>query len=160
MTEDPARARTFNEKLARVYRYILASRGRALVLLREELSFVDDYLGLLAVRFGDALRVRIEAPDAIGDRKLVPPISLQLLLENAVKHNELSAESPLDVRLAVQGERVVVWNQKRPKRDVGPSARVGLKNLGERCKRLADRGIDVADDERGFEVALPLLPLR
>ena len=160
VTEDAPRARTFVERLARVYRYILASRGRPLVLLREELSFASDYLGLLGVRFGDALRVRIDAPEELSDRRLVPPISLQLLLENAVKHNEVSVDAPLDLRLSVEDERVVVWNARRPKRDVAPSARLGLKNLAERCRRLADRGIDVAEDEGAFSVGLPLLPLR
>ncbi|HEY2513681.1 MAG TPA: sensor histidine kinase, partial [Polyangiaceae bacterium] len=158
--EDPRRARAFTEKLARVYRYILASRGRPLVLLREELSFASDYLGLLGERFGDALHVRIEAPDELRDRRLLPPISLQLLLENAVKHNEVSAEAPLDVRLTVEGEEVRVWNAKRPKLDVGPSAKVGLKNLSERCQRLAERGLRVEEDDSAFTVALPLLPVR
>jgi two-component system, LytTR family, sensor kinase len=72
----------------------------------------------------------------------------------------VSVDAPLDLRLSVEDERVVVWNARRPKRDVAPSARLGLKNLAERCRRLADRGIDVAEDEGAFSVGLPLLPLR
>jgi hypothetical protein len=158
--EDPVRARAFTDRLARVYRYILASHGRSLVLLREEVAFLNDYVGLLTVRFGDALRVRIDAAPELGDRRLLPPISLQLLVENAVKHNELSAEAPLDVHLSVEGERIVVRNPKSPKRDRGASAQVGLKNLGERCRRLAERDLDVREDDATFAVGLPLLPVR
>jgi hypothetical protein len=155
---DPARARDFNERLARVYRYILASRGRSLVLLSEEMEFVDDYLSLLAVRFGDALRVTRLAGDAPLDRRMVPPIALQVLLENAVKHNELSASAPLDVRLTIDDARVSVWNARRPRRDVTPSARVGLRNLAERYRAVAHASIEVDARDDSFSVALPLLP--
>jgi hypothetical protein len=156
---EPARARDFNERLARVYRYILASRGRALVLLSEEMDFVDDYLSLLAVRFGDALQVTTVRGDGLLDRQMVPPIALQVLLENAVKHNELSASSPLEVRVVVERGRVSVSNARRPRRDVPASARVGLKNLAERYRVVAETSIQVVDLTDSFAVHLPLMPV-
>jgi Histidine kinase len=156
--EDPARARDFNHRLARVYRYILASRGRALVLLSEELEFVDDYLSLLAVRFGAALRVTRELGAARPDRQLVPPIALQVLLENAVKHNQLSLSAPLEVRVAVEDGKLSVTNQRRPRRDQPTSAQVGLRNLAERYRVVAQTNIEIVDLADSFAVRLPLLP--
>jgi LytS/YehU family sensor histidine kinase len=155
---DPARARDYNERLARVYRYILASRGRALVLLSEEMEFVEDYLSLLGVRFGDALRVSTERGGVALDRKMVPPIALQVLLENAVKHNELSSSSPLEVCVVIEDERVSVSNARRPRRDVTRSDHVGLRNLAERYRVVAQATIEVVDKADSFAVVLPLLP--
>ena len=156
--DDPARARDFNERLARVYRYILASRGRPLVLLSEEMDFVEDYLSLLEVRFGEALRVTTERGDTPLDRQMVPPIALQVLLENAVKHNELSTSSPLEVRVVIEDGRVSVSNARRPRRDAPTSARVGLRNLAERYWGLAEASIEIVDQGDRFAVRLPLLP--
>jgi hypothetical protein len=157
--DDPARARDFNERLARVYRYILTSRGRALVLLSEEMDFVDDYLSLLHVRFGTALRVTTERGSSPLDRQMVPPIALQVLLENAVKHNELSTSSPLEVRVVIEDGRACVSNVRRPRRDVLPSACVGLRNLAERYRVVAQASIEIDDRAESFAVRLPLLPV-
>lgn len=153
---DPSGAREFNARLASVYRYILSSRGRSLVLLAEELEFMGDYAALLGIRFGDALRVRREG-EAQEDRRLLPPISLQVLLENAVKHNELSRAEPLDVCLRFEDRAVVLENQKRPRRDAPPSAGVGLANLAERWRLQTGLEIEVVDRPEGFSVRLPLL---
>lgn len=155
--DDPPRARDFNERLARVYRYLLSSRGRSLVLLSEEMELFDDYVSLLAVRFGDALRVTTVRSGVALDRQMVPPVALQILLENAVKHNEVSATAPLDLRILVGDDRVTVSNTRRPRRDVAPSARVGLRNLAERYRLAAKREIEVRDEAGSFTVSLPLL---
>jgi hypothetical protein len=156
--EDPARARDFNERLARVYRYILTSRGRALVLLSEEMEFVEDYLSLLCIRFGAALRVTTDHGSSPLDRQMLPPIALQVLLENAVKHNELSTSSPLEVRLVIEDGRACVSNARRPRRDILPSACVGLRNLAERYRVVAHASIEIDDQADSFAVRLPLLP--
>lgn len=153
---DAAGARAFNARLARVYRYILSSRGRPLVLLADELSFLSDYAELLGVRFGEALRVRSEG-EARPDRRLVPPISLQVLLENAVKHNELSRATPLEVRVRFEDRAVVVENERRPRRDAPASAGVGLTNLAERCRLATGLDVEVTDGPQGFAVRVPLL---
>jgi len=153
---DRERAAAFNDALARVYRYILASRGRHLVLLREELGFLDDYLALLTLRFGDAIHVTRD--DGIApDRRLVPPIALQTLVENAVKHNEFSRAHPLELRLDVAADAVTVSHPRRPRRDPVASAGVGLLNLAERCRLTTGRAIEVNDQPATFAVTLPLL---
>jgi hypothetical protein len=155
---DAARAAEFTARLARVYRYILACRGRPLVLLAEEMEFVDDYLALLELRFGAGLRVARDLGSAPLDRALVPPISLQLLLENAVKHNEVSAERPLEVRIAVGADEVVVDNQRQPARATA-SAGLGLANLAERVRRTTGRELVVEPGGERFVARVPLLPV-
>jgi hypothetical protein len=154
----PARAVAFNDALARVYRYILSSRGRNLVLLSEELEFLRDYLGLLAIRFDDGVRLVTSGQGHDQpDRRLLPPIALQVLVENAVKHNEFSRERPLELRLEVSGGALVVSNARRPRRDGAPSAGVGLRNLAERYRLATAHDIDVDAGPEVFRVRLPLL---
>lgn len=153
---DRPRAAAFNDALARVYRYLLASRGRDLVLLQEEVDFLEDYLALLALRFGDAIRVTRDAGPAL-DRCLVPPVALQTLVENAVKHNEFSRANPLELRLALTADAVTVSHPRRPLRDAAPSAGVGLRNLAERCRLTTGRALEVCDQAATFAVTLPLL---
>lgn len=154
--EDPARALDFNYKLAEIYRYILAKRNVELVPLREEVAFLNNYYSLLKLRFEDGIDLRLPREKNWPDGLLIPPISLQVLLENAVKHNECAADAPLTVRLEMFGDTVKLENEKRPRRQPRVSTRVGLKNLDERCRLILGRGIEVEDGARGFGVALPV----
>lgn len=154
----PPQAAEFNRRLAGVYRYLLASRDRALVLASEELAFVDDYVALLQLRFGDALRLERQ-PGPPPDRFLLPPVSIQVLVENAVKHNELSRERPLHLRLRLLPDAVLVENERRP-RALEPAAvgGVGLRNLAERFRLATAREVEIAEEGGRFAVRLPLLP--
>jgi hypothetical protein len=153
---DPPRAVAFTERLAEMYRYILANRQRDLVPLEEEIRLLEAYMELLRLRFGEGIRLRFDAPPVLGEL-LVPPISLQVLLENAVKHNAFDPGRPLEVRLRLEGDRIEVANGLLPKTSSRPSSRVGLSNLDERCRRITGRGIEVRDREGTFAVSLPLL---
>lgn len=152
---DAAHAREFCDLLADVYRYVLDSRQRDLVPLAEELAFVRRYHRLLALRFGDAVRLDVDAAVAATDARIAP-LALQTLLENAVKHNEASAAQPLTVELRIAGDRAVVANARRPRRSALPSSGLGLANLDERCRLLTGRGLERADDGARFAVAVPL----
>jgi len=156
---DPARAVVFSEGLAGTYRYILASRQRDLVPLAEELAFVEAYVDLLRLRFGDAVSLDAGELEASGgpSAHLVPPISLQLLVENAVKHNALAAGAPLVVSLRLDGDRLLVSNPLRAKSSARPSARVGLRNLDARCRRVLGRGLEARAEGERFVVGVPLL---
>jgi sensor histidine kinase YesM len=153
---DPANALAFTEGLADTYRYILSHRERDLVPLVEELAFADAYLELLRLRFGEGLAVRRDGLDE-ADAYLVPPISLQVLVENAVKHTAFDADAPLVVHVRLADGRLEVRNRLRPKSSARPSSRVGLRNLDERCRRLTGEGLVVRDDGESFSVSLPLL---
>jgi hypothetical protein len=153
---DPARAVRFTQGLADVYRYILTQRERDLVSLQDELAFAASYVGVLRVRFGDAVRLRSEGLEAAGSW-LLPAISLQVLLENAVKHNSLDEKAPLEIGLALVGDRLHVSNPVRRRTSSAPSARVGLANLEERYRHLVGEPPEVRDDEARFTVVLPLV---
>jgi hypothetical protein len=161
----PRRAIEFNQDLAEVYRYILAAQRRALVALEDELAFAKRYFSLLQLRFGDGLEMTV---DELGVRErpggrsywFLPPISVQALIENAVKHNRHSREKPLQIRLEFgehHGEYcVLVRHAKRPMPQVRLSAQVGLKNLDTRCRLALGRGIEVLDSDGEFAVRIPL----
>lgn len=152
----PEQALRFTEGLADVYRYLLSNQRRDLVPLQDELRFTRGYVELLRLRFGDALR--LTGDDALSaDELLVPPISLQVLVENAVKHNAFDAKAPLEVRVTPLADGLLVENALRPRLSARPSAGSGLRNLDERCRRIAGRGLEVAVGPDSFQVRLPLL---
>ena len=152
---DPARARVFNQNLAEVYRYILAARRREMVPLGEEWEFLAQYCGLLALRFADSLSLEFAEPGARAERWLVPPLALQLLVENAVKHNEHSNQHPLHVRIGFGDNSVTVANNTRRRATVDHSAGLGLRMLDERCRLALGKGIDVLEQSGWFHVSLP-----
>jgi len=151
---DPARAREFNERLADIYRYMLRQRDRDLVSLSEELALVREYVWLLRIRFGDAIALRVSGD---GARGRVPPMSLQLLVENAVKHNELGEDRPLEIAIDVRAAEIEVSTSYRPRRLLRPSAGLGLRNLDERYRLLGAGSIRVRPGPDRFEVTLPLV---
>jgi sensor histidine kinase YesM len=152
---DPPRAVAFTESLAGIYRYILASRQRDLVPLDEELSFCSEYVTLLRHRFGEALSLEVRVPDPAA--WLVPPISLQLLLENAVKHNAFDERRPLRIEVALDGDGARVENPVRPRSSARPTSGIGLRNLDERLQRIVGRPLVHGSRGDRFAVTVPLL---
>lgn len=154
---DAPRAREFSDLLAEVYRYVLASRDRDLVSLADELAFVRSYHRLLTLRFGSAVQLVLDAAlDPVGLAVRVPPMALQTLLENAVKHNRSSDAEPLIVRMQLRGDSLHVSNSLRLRSSALPSSGLGLKNLDERCRLLTRRVLGVQRSDTHFEVQLPL----
>jgi hypothetical protein len=161
IAHDPVRARDFCDRLAEVYRYVLACRGQQLVSVREELEFVRNYYGLLALRFGSAIELVVDteiegAHRLLDDRSRIPPLALQTLLENAVKHNRFDATFPLGMRLSRLGDAVRFTHEKRPRSSSRPGVGVGLSNLDERCRLLTGRGLDIDRTGTHFAVTVPL----
>jgi len=157
--EKPARAKQFNDNMADVYRYILQNKARGLVLLQEEISFLEDYFSLLKIRFENAVQLNLAADKALFDQYLVPPISLQVLMENAIKHNEFSDELPLVIEISFNGDTLVFYNEIRKKTLRKHSSRIGLKNLDERYKLITGHTIIVEETEKIFKVVLPVLKI-
>lgn len=153
---DPTKAREFTDTLAEIYRYVLDSRQRDLVPLAEELDFLRRYHRLLALRFGTAMHLQVDV-DAGAAAWQTPPLALQTLLENAVKHNEASAARPLNVRVSLQDGWAVVVNAIHPRSSALPSSGLGLLNLDERCRLLCGRGLQQSAQDGYFEVRIPLL---
>jgi len=157
--EKPSRAKQFNDTLADVYRYILQNKARDLVLLRDEMGFLESYFLLLKIRFENAVQLEKNVEDAALEYYLVPPISLQLLAENAIKHNEFSEESPLVFSITLENEELLVKNQLHKKQLRKPSSRIGLHNLNERYKLVTGKEISSIEDNGAFMVRLPVLKL-
>ena len=156
---DPPRAREFCDHLADVYRHVLASRGRQLVPLAEELAFVTSYQALLELRFGAAMSLAVDprltaVASAMG--VAIPPLALQTLLENAVKHNGFDVDRPLHMHAGLEGDAVRFGHDRRPRTSLLPGAGLGLRNLDERCRLLSGRGLLIEGGDR-FEVVVPLV---
>lgn len=153
--EDPTRAKRFNRDLAAVTRYLLQTSDCFTVPLADELDFARRFAGLLAIRFGDAFRVEIVVADDVDLGVGVPPTALQLLIENAAKHNVFHARAPLTVTVAVSADRVVVRHARAATRP-STGAGLGLANLAERVRRATGRTLDVDDGDGAFVVVVPL----
>jgi sensor histidine kinase YesM len=153
--EDPDRAVKFIKQLSEVYRYVLETRDRDLVHVEEELKFLDSYLFLQRIRFGSKLNVEI---DLKGDQR-VAPLVLQMLIENAIKHNVVSDEHPLRIRVSQQNGWVVVENNRLAKRTLPEeSTGVGLTNIRSRYAYFSDKPVQVESDDGKFSVKLPVIP--
>lgn len=158
MVEEPA-AREFIQRLSEVYRYLLGSRMADLVELRVELDFIGAYLHILRERFEDALVADIRIPPQYHHKK-IPPATLQLLIENAVKHNIATAETPLRISIHAEApDRLVVSNSLQRKTVAGESTGTGtgLSNIRERYRILAGRDINITEQSREFSVSVFLL---
>lgn len=154
---DAGKAAAFTESLAEVYRYILSQKDRTLVLLEDELAFTGQYTALLELRFGNALRLTRHFNGEAGKEFLIPPTSVFVALENAVKHNEISEKNPLQIHLQVKNDALIITNRIQRKRNLQHSSGIGLKNLNERFKLTT--GQEITSGLSGnamFQVILPL----
>jgi two-component system LytT family sensor kinase len=154
--ENPSQAERFTTKLSKVYRYVLEQRNKDLVPIEEELKFAKTYMELLGMRFEDAVKFNI--PDSISNDALkIVPLSLQLLLENAVKHNVVSSSKPLTINIYEEGDYLIIENNINPKEAIGKSTKVGLQNVADRYGLITDKGVKIANNNKTFRVSLPLL---
>ena len=160
---DPARAVRFIRQLSQVYRYVLDSQSHELVPLADELRFAESYLFLQKTRLDEALQPIFDLPaPAEMARFLLPPLALQLLLENAIKHNTALQASPLQVRVSldVAARTLTVRNTRRPRRLApGEASGLGLKNLVARYSFLTSQPVAINEADGEFIVTLPLLAI-
>jgi LytS/YehU family sensor histidine kinase len=156
--EDQDLAVQFVQKLSRSYRYILEINNRETISLKEELDFIQSYLFLIKTRFGDNLQMRIDIPEEYEDVRIVP-LTIQLLLENAIKHNIVSTEKPLVVDLFIEKNHLVMKNIYQPKSQPVSSTGVGLRNIRNRYRYLTDTPVEVVHSQTHFTVAVPLLKM-
>lgn len=154
--QDPDQAVKFIKQLSEVYRYVLDTREKELVPLAEEMKFLDSYFFLQKIRFGDKLKLQNSVQDIAGN---VAPLALQMLVENAIKHNVISEEKPLTIKIHAHNGSVVVENNLQRKSVIQePSSGVGLENIKKRYQFLSDKPVMIKDDSLSFAVALPLIP--
>jgi sensor histidine kinase YesM len=153
--EDADKSARFIKQLSEVYRYVLETRNKKLVPLSEELKFVNAYLYLQQIRFGNKLVVKNELN---GKEGMVPPLVLQVLAENAIKHNVISEEHPLTIHLHANDTNVFVENNFQKKEILkGDSMGIGLDNTKKRYDFLTNEKVKVENLNGKFKVTIPLL---
>ena len=154
--DDPRKAIDFVQRLSKVYRHILEVRDDPWIPLSEELDVMKAYAFLLQTRFGDNLHIRIDIPPEKLRKKIVP-LSLQILMENAIKHNIVSSEKPLSIDISCENGKLVVSNNIQKKKQLSESTGIGLDNIRNRYRLLSNLPVDVTEDTDQFTVAIPLI---
>ncbi len=154
--EDPDQAQKFTTSLSKVYRYVLEQKNKDLVMVDEELNFARTYVRLLKMRFEDSIVFDIPEKSSMPEARIVP-LSLQLLLENAVKHNVVTSIRPLHISVSEENGMLVVSNNLQQKQVVKKSSGVGLQNIKERYEILTDREVSITKTASKFSVAIPIL---
>ncbi len=154
--ENPDNAQRFTTSLSKVYRYVLEQKSKELVTVDEELNFARTYMSLLKMRFEDSIIFEIPDKSSNPESRVVP-LSLQLLLENAVKHNMVTSSKPLHIKIYEDGDHLVVMNNLQPKQIVKKSSGVGLENIKQRYNLLSNRKVHINQRDKDFAVAIPML---
>ena len=156
--EDADKSVSFIQKLSKIYRYVLDVQNEELVELDRELEFAKNYLELQKIRFDENLAFSISVPNCQGC--FLPPLSLQLLLENAIKHNIASRDNPLFIQILQKENELWVSNTFQPKSSQNePSTGVGLENIRQRYRILSDQVPEILQTENEYLVRLPLLKI-
>lgn len=154
--ENPNQAEKFTTKLSKVYRYVLEQKDKDLIPLEEELKFAKSYMQLLKMRFEDGINFSI--PDTVSNPELkIVPLSLQLLLENSVKHNVITSNNPLEIKIYEQHGFLVVENNINLKTSIEKGTKVGLKNIHQRYSLISKEKVEITNKNKIFKVKLPLL---
>ena len=160
--ENPEKAQDYIRELSRVLRYTLQENDTHTVTLREEMSFVDAYIFLMKMRYEDNLHFKIEVDERMMEYCL-PPLSIQTLVENAIKHNEISNRKPLTIEIKTMVSpdgkdiRLCIDNDLQPRRATPPGTGVGLSNLSRRYYLLLGKEIRITESDGKFSVCIPLV---
>jgi len=146
----------FVQQLSKLYRHILEVKDEKAIPLKDELEVLHAYAFLLKTRFGNNLEINIEvAPEKLN--KKIVPLSLQLLMENAIKHNIVSSDKPLKIEVMALNGNLVVSNNLQKKNQVLESTGIGLDNIRNRYKLLSEKMVEVKENENNFTVSIPLI---
>jgi len=154
---DQQSAQLFNDTLAKVYRYILLNKEKDLIFLKEEIEFASNYFYLLKIRYQKGLSMVIKMDNTDFETYLIPPLSLQTLIENVIKHNHFSEKQPLGIEVTISPDRISVVNQKNVKKFDTHSSRIGLSNLNDRYSFILNRSITIQQTPDLFTVILPII---
>lgn len=153
---DPELSEEFILKLSSMYQYILENKEKEMIPLDTELEFVKNYFALQKIRDGEKIDLKIEIVDP--DKLSVLPVSLQILVENALKHNSATRTQPLEITIHNEGiDKLVVRNNLQTKTQLNSSSKIGLKNLKERSRLILNREIEVVETNDEFVVKIPVI---
>jgi hypothetical protein len=154
--ENPKHAVDFVQQLSKVYRHILEVKDEKSILLKDELDLLKAYTFLLKTRFDKNLDVTIDIPNEKLQKRIVP-MSLQILMENAIKHNIVSADKPLHIDISTVNGSLIVSNNLQMKNQVNESTGIGLDNIRNRYKLISEEPVHVTTNNNNFTVAIPLI---
>jgi two-component system, LytTR family, sensor kinase len=154
--ENPEHAVDFVQQLSKVYRHILEVKDEKSILLKDELEVLQAYTFLLKTRFEKNLEVNINIPPEKMQQKIVP-LSLQILMENAIKHNIVSSGKPLQINVFTENGSLVVSNNLQMKNQINESTGIGLDNIRNRYKLISEKPVKVTESETNFTVSIPLI---
>lgn len=155
--ENPQQAEKFTDEMSNVYRYLLRNNDTDLTTLGAELKFIRSYSNLLTTRYGEGFKLHIDVPDS-NHGYLLPSLTLQLLVENAVKHNTVQKKQPLEVTISMTAdEQLSVVNNIQKKNTAVISNGVGLTNISNKFKLLNQKGISIIESNDSFRVLVPLI---
>jgi len=154
--EDPEKAQTFLAGLSKIYRYILEQRNTETTTLQEEIAFAKKYLSLQKMRFEDSIKLELAIEEELQSKK-IPTLTLQLLLENAIKHNRFDERMPLRIELKTEAGQLIVQNNKLARTNLEEGNKIGLRNIQDRYALMGEHGVEIVDRPEIFMVKLPLL---
>jgi LytS/YehU family sensor histidine kinase len=154
--DKPKQAIDFVHQLSKVYRHILEVKDEQSIPLKDELEVLKAYAFLLQTRFGDNLGISINVPDEKLQKRIVP-LSLQILMENAIKHNIVSSDKPLQINVFAYDGKLVVCNNLQKKNQTNKSTGIGLNNIRNRYKLLSEKQVEVSNSGTSFTVSIPLI---
>lgn len=154
--DNPALASDFVTNLSKVYRYVLKNENQSIVPIREELDFIGHFIFLLKTRFGDAIEISIQIDPEILDQGIAP-VTLQIALENCIKHNAVDADHPLEIKIYTEEQYLTVWNSRNPKILVTESNKQGIPHLKKLYGFLTTLPIKTILNEEFYAISLPLI---
>lgn len=153
---DSEKASDYVKRLASIYRYLLKIESQPIVMLEEEVAFVKQYVNLLHERFGAALNFDMEIPEEALNKRIVP-CGMQMLIENAVKHNVANKAKVLTITVIVDGGYLIVKNNIQPKLKTATTTGLGLKSIKKQYQILFNKEVEISDDGKTFEAKIPLI---
>jgi len=154
--ENPDNAQRFTTSLSKIYRYVLEQKDKELVSVEEELAFAKTYMNLLKMRFENSLFYELPQTIPHSEGKVVP-LSLQLLLENTIKHNVVSEQRPLHIHIFIEGDYLIIQNDYQKKEVLQDGQGVGLQNIINRYGIITNRKVLIEQNEKTFTVKIPIL---
>jgi len=160
IAENPENAQDFVEELSSIYRYVLTQKDKDIVTLGDEISFGKTYLQLMQKRFEEGLEYNFEIEEHLLDEKSnngIVPLSLQILLENCIKHNVISSSIPLKIKVYTENNYLIVENNINKKKNIENRIGTGLNNIIERYKKQSNRQVEIYEDGNNFKIKLPIL---
>ncbi len=158
IAENQHTAIDFTQKLSDVYRYILRNKEKEIVTIREELKFVGDYVYLLQMRYPENLHILNQVADKVMEL-YIAPLTIQILVENAIKHNVISKDHPLTIKIFDKEDGLVIENNFRIKTGIPKSTKTGLENIRKRYNLLGFKDVEIVNGPEMFRVTIPIIKL-